>query len=596
MPLVSVGELALRQTAPKQALVEIGRALAAFGAVFLPFLAFRWSTFGLPLPHTYYAKLEFASQGERLGALFSDGARGLREKVFALGDAFAGPVGLWLLLAGLVGLTVVARRRMLSRAAATAVVFLGLASVAYVWMPNDWMGEYRFATPAVAMAWVTTAALAPELLEILPSWAKRRPVVLGVSGVLAAVVAFSAATRLVRFAENPPTPYAAVERQYAGRFDAYAQALGVERGSILIADAGATLFASKLTVYDIAGLTEPAVLRTLRMGTPVWHYRHPKFYDWVFEEIRPTFVVTHAFWTNVTALEQDPRFARDYVAIDSFADRYVKAAFGRDLHSGEFVRRDALRTPGGLEAMRKSYAFPPFTEPLPFRLADRFEAFRRGPPEVEELRRRAELAASTAKPNPNRAAALYRRLLTSRPDDLGAREALAVVLDRAGRSGEAHDEWLSALVEADRRPDPALAERARARLGDPTLPVPRENDEPGSIAYARRLLAAGRLLDARRVTDRVLAQNPKNADAYFLAGVGSAAEKRPVDAVAAYAKCVELDPRNADCLNNLGFTLAFLGRFSDAVAPLELAIRCRPDWPLPKANLAWVKSEAGKND
>jgi len=158
--------------------------------------------------------------------------------------------------------------------------------------------------------------------------------------------------RIARFATEPTTSLAAVAARFAQRFDAYADLLGLSEGSVLVADAGATVYFSRLRVYDLAGLYEPDVVRTLKHDTVYWLDDKTDFHRWVLEEIRPTFIATQAFWTYVAALETADRFLADYVPIEAAPDDYVAATFGVKLRSGIFVRRDALKAPEDVLRLR----------------------------------------------------------------------------------------------------------------------------------------------------------------------------------------------------------------------------------------------------
>jgi hypothetical protein len=117
---------------------------------------------------------------------------------------------------------------------------------------------------------------------------------------------------------QPNASFSDVARNFAFKYNHYADALGLKNASVFIYDIGATFYYSRLKVYDGAGLCEPEVVRTLKQGTGIWQYNHPDFYDYIFEKIKPTFICTHRFFTNITGFDLDPRFARDYTAIDAF--------------------------------------------------------------------------------------------------------------------------------------------------------------------------------------------------------------------------------------------------------------------------------------
>lgn len=321
-------------------------AIAAIGFVALTgaFFAYRLRTFGLLWPHTYEAKREYPGILARARSLLA-APREVASRLAELSEAVAGSIGPVLMTAVTIALVALAVRRRLDARVGTVVIVFLAAAAAFVFLERDWMGEYRFATAAIALAWV----LMVVTLEALTKGTRHAFVAASSLAFLAASA--DAVPRLLRFADNEPTPYRRVlaETELLAR---YASVLHVERGSVLTADVGAELVASPLRVYDLAGLCEPEVLRTLKRGSPLWRYDHPDFFAWVFERAKPTFVVTRAFWSNVASFAEDPRFTRDYAAIDAYEDRYVARTYGRYARSGVFVRRDALPAPEALERLR----------------------------------------------------------------------------------------------------------------------------------------------------------------------------------------------------------------------------------------------------
>ena len=458
--LLAAAGLARREEPRAVARDLAGHALG-FGAVFVPFLVFRLAVFGLPLPHTYYAKRVHASLGDSLAAMANDPSAAVA-KLADVCRGIGGPPGPVLVALTALGAVVLAVRGRLPRHAAIAVALQAIALGGYVWMDVDWMGEYRFATGAALLSIlafvVVVVPAARELAAsferlarrpglslpraLLPVLARARRVALPLSGAALVAAAMAASLpRVVRFASNPPTPFNDVDRSFARKLDRYADLLGVARGSVYLPDVGATLYASRLTVYDAAGLCEPDVIRTLKKGTPVWLDAHPEFYEYVFEELRPTFISTHHFWTLVTAFDDDPRFARDYVAIDAYEDEYVRRVFGRRLRSGDFVRRDALADFGAIERLRALHRPAPRPDPLVLRLADAA-----APPPADDAAAIRDLRAAADKArreddDPNRAATLLARLLDHDPRDLDAAFQRASALDAAARPDEARREW-----------------------------------------------------------------------------------------------------------------------------------------------------------
>jgi tetratricopeptide (TPR) repeat protein len=453
---VAALDLARRRDRPiRLRLAALLEPVLAFTAIFGPFMAFRLAVFHLPFPQPYYAKRTYSSLGERLASLAHAPAATFH-KLVDLCEGVAGPAGAWILLAAALGVAVLAARRRLRPHAGVAALLAAIAMAAYVAVDDDWMREYRFGTLAAAFSIVAAVAAFAEIAGgAKPAF--RRPVALA-GAALAVSVAWQGVPRLARFAENPTVPYRDVER-IARRMDAYADLLGLREGSVLLPDVGATLVDSRLTVYDLAGLCDPDVIRTIKAGTPVWRFHHPEFFDWLFGTLKPTFISTHDFWTLVAALEDDPRFAREYVAVNAYDDRYVAATYGRRLHAGDFVRRDALASPADLERLR---AYQPPPRPDPF--VDRVEAaLGLGPPGTPEgLRKAADQALAQA--DPKRAASLYARALAESPGDLEVSSDLALALDAGARPAEARAVWADVLALAKARGDHAREDAALARL------------------------------------------------------------------------------------------------------------------------------------
>jgi len=449
----------------RQALNASRSYLGGLAYVVVPFFLLRFAIFGRFLPHTYYAKREFFA-GERL-RFFLHKPNELVAKARAFTDALAGPAGPWVL--GLIALAVfllVARRKLHASVGAAAAIML-VALLTFVWVEDDWMGELRFGTAVVASTWLTavaaTAAVVHELLGGRGWRALGALCALACLGVLGRGV-----PRILEFAAAPTLPYEDVDRQYARKFDDYARALDVHDGSVLLPDCGATLVSSHLRVLDLAGLFEPDVVRTLRRGSH-WLHGSPEFSDWVLETARPTFIATHGFWSYFAGLDQDPRFARDYVAVNAYPDSAVEEITKTKLRSGTFVRRDALREPGDIERLRGSYRPYPRPEPLVTRLRMMLGLEPAGGEATDEQLRAA--AKSARELNPNRAASLLARLVARHPDDVEANVTLGEALDRSDRADEARAAWSHALELAQGKGDEAHAQLAEQRLvGAPPSP------------------------------------------------------------------------------------------------------------------------------
>ncbi|MES1243771.1 MAG: hypothetical protein ABUT39_19355 [Acidobacteriota bacterium] len=325
-PLLTV---ALRRSGALGRLLRYGAALALLLG---GFLLFRWTWFGQLFPNTYFAKGGPSPEAYVDLLTLQPPMMG---KVFDLFESVAGR-GNVLLLAGLAAGTaylIGARRFRWGHLVLLAFACLGAAP--YLLLPHDWMPEFRFATPFFPFLYAYGVALAASLGEGLSAERRRLP---ALAGGLAAVGLSLAlfAPRTVLFAAAPTVPFDEVIWKFGLRYNHFADVLGLRQGSILLPDVGGTLWTSRLRVYDLAGLTDPVIARTLDKAPEA-------FYDYIFEHAKPTFIHTHHYWTLKAGFDYDPRFFRDYVPLFDFVEpAVVQRARGDRLRSGDFVRRDAI--------------------------------------------------------------------------------------------------------------------------------------------------------------------------------------------------------------------------------------------------------------
>ncbi len=309
---------------------------AVFGLIYGAFLMFRLSYFGELLPNTYYAKggpsayevvslltLQPAMVTKALGLVASVAGRGL--------------AGL-ALLAVLVGTCfVVFTGRFRAYHLVVAVLLLCAAGI-YLLLPDDGMGEYRFGTPFVVLFYLFGGLLAHAAWDSWRAPDKLKTVVtVGVVVVLLAGSTFLFSRRSARFAAHPPIPFSDIVAEYGRRYDEYAAALGIPpaQASVLLPDLGGTLYASQVRIYDLGMLADKTIARTLMRDQRA-------FYDYVFEEIRPTFIHVHDVWSYLARLDDDPRFRRDYVPLYEYPDAWAKQRHGLTVYAGDYVHRDVL--------------------------------------------------------------------------------------------------------------------------------------------------------------------------------------------------------------------------------------------------------------
>jgi protein O-mannosyl-transferase len=122
----------------------------------------------------------------------------------------------------------------------------------------------------------------------------------------------------------------------------------------------------------------------------------------------------------------------------------------------------------------------------------------------------------------------------------------------------------------------------------------------GEVAAARRAGAEYLRFDpsnrrARSYASGTLPVGPETPsyEANLLLGLALGQQRNFVESALAYRAALELDPRSADALNNLGWTLNQLGFLQEAIPILEKALEIRPDFPLARNNLAWARRSAG---
>ncbi|NKQ56612.1 hypothetical protein HFP15_27425 [Amycolatopsis sp. K13G38] len=312
----------LRRGKIKDSLRGVAFSAAAFAVPFGGYVIWRWFEFGRLVPNTAIAKsqdLPQLSQLVRAGDLVQ------------YAGAFA--VLVFMVAAGLA----MSRSSWWRDGLCTLLVPLGLALTAYAVMEKDWMGEYRFATPVWPLA---ALAAAPALTEALRGAGLRGRILLSLAVVVALLPSGSAlASAGEKFRTTPTLPMCFIADRFGRMFNQYADMLDVRQGSILEPDLGGSSLTSRLPIVDLAGLTDHRIADYFhdgdKAGVP----------EYVFEEVKPTFIHFRMYWGAVTGLANDPRLTRDYVPL------YVYPAPAE--YGGDFVRKDAVPSEAKLAAARE---------------------------------------------------------------------------------------------------------------------------------------------------------------------------------------------------------------------------------------------------
>ena len=322
---------------------------AGFAAIAGSYFAFRLHFFGEYLPNTFYAKGSEMSQFdlERVKAI----VRRTFGLVWSLGG-FAAVAAIPIVLLHVV-LSVGRRRFALPELA--LFVFLALAVGVFVILPTDWMKEYRFATPLITLFYPFATL---SILALIEAGAARRPGLPRVAALVGAAAAIHVGMtfwgRSDAFRQHPTISFQIVRDQWALPYNQIAEEFGLVDATAMIPDLGGTLFRCELRIIDLANLCDHTVARTI--GTRGYEENSPenlaRFYDYVFDEVQPTFIRSHSIWTDRTRLFNDPRLERDYYEI--YREEVPSTEWLGPQHELDYVRKDAI-SEGAFEGFKKRY-------------------------------------------------------------------------------------------------------------------------------------------------------------------------------------------------------------------------------------------------
>jgi hypothetical protein len=318
-PLVMGAAFALRWRAAGAGLRPFAAYALCFCALMAAFLAFRLLYFDDGFyPNTYHAK------GGVSGAGVDDKLGDLAESVFGLGPV-PGFVLLGLAAAGLF----VFRRPGVN----VAGVFTLIAAGGVLLLPQDWMRENRYCSLFVMSFYALLS-----LQAFYAARAARRhldDVALASVGAVSLIVLLASTGgfvgRSLAFSRSPTVPMSDVQTYFGDRFAAYARFLGVENPSILTPDVGGLLYGSQLRVYDLGGLTDERIARTLTSDLEAFH-------AYVLDELKPTFIHTHGAFAVWASFDTNPRFRAEYRAICEGVDPWVRETWNFNWYAGDYVR------------------------------------------------------------------------------------------------------------------------------------------------------------------------------------------------------------------------------------------------------------------
>ena len=302
----------------------------AFAIIYGSFILFRLYYFEDFYPNTYYGKQASSYYDLSNTEFYRLILRGLYQLLNSF-TASPGDLFFAVLIAAATYYLLVIKK--FTQQHLVIVLFLSISIGVYILLPSDWMKEFRFATPFYVFIYSYLLIFGASIIKTL-KWTRFGKNLLG-SILVVTLVGSSVPIfidRTLQFHFDPTVPFKVVAREYGHKFNKYAQKLNLKQASLPAPDLGGTLYYSNLKIYDLAALTDKTITKTL-MAKP---RQYNAFYNYVFEDIKPTFIHIHAWFTGISRFDKDKRFQRDYLPINEYTDSYLLKS-GLQLYSGDYI-------------------------------------------------------------------------------------------------------------------------------------------------------------------------------------------------------------------------------------------------------------------
>lgn len=165
-------------------------------------------------------------------------------------------------------------------------------------------------------------------------------------------------------------------------------------------------------------------------------------------------------------------------------------------------------------------------------------------------------------------------LAKNAPSSIQAHELLAETFEMQGKWDEAEKEYRAVLKQDPKAPG------IHFRLGRLLLSKP--NPSPAVTE------------EAKKEMEEELEIDPSNAGAEYVLGALAQQRQDWDTAIPHFSRAAKLDPGFSDALVGLGTSLNAVKRFSDAIPPLESAVKLEPQNPAPHYLLAIAYTRAGR--
>jgi tetratricopeptide (TPR) repeat protein len=173
--------------------------------------------------------------------------------------------------------------------------------------------------------------------------------------------------------------------------------------------------------------------------------------------------------------------------------------------------------------------------------------------------------------------------------DLSTRAALQLA-GSAPQSAQAHELDAEAL-ESQAKWDDAAAEYNQILKQQPDLPG--IHYRLGRIILSKPPTSTT-AADARNEFQSELKIDPNNAGAEYILGELSRQAQQWDDAIEHFSRASKLDANFADAFLGLGFSLNSLGRYAEAIPPLEIAVKLQPANPTGHYQLTVAYGKTGR--
>jgi Flp pilus assembly protein TadD len=135
----------------------------------------------------------------------------------------------------------------------------------------------------------------------------------------------------------------------------------------------------------------------------------------------------------------------------------------------------------------------------------------------------------------------------------------------------------------------------RPLADDPLLSKDAARPDPGAaVAKGFNLEQTGQLEKARETYEKVLRDHPDQAQPLHRLAVVADKQHRHSEAQALYMRAIQLEPRNAELFNDLGYSFYLAGQFSKAESALAKATTLDPQSPRYRNNLGMVIGMQGR--